>query len=115
MPVKGDVKRNGVEPARWDFRSIQVHFPALSEIVPIALFFESCTPADGELGFHECLQRYDDLLPMKRPMAAPIDARCRLVQPAGFHILAAQGGRVTTVFQPCSIDYRTVRKRLKLV
>ena len=92
-----------------------MHLAALPKIMGIAKLFERCAPANGEFGTHEGLQRYDDVLPLEWAVAASIDARRRLIQPACLDILAAQRRRVAMVLQPCGIHQRTVWELLQLV
>jgi hypothetical protein len=76
----------------------------LREVVGIAVQFERGASADGERVIEKRLKRDDELLPSERTTGAPVNAPCRLVEPARTYIMAEELSRIAMLLEPRRVD-----------
>jgi len=72
--------------------------------------FEGGSAADDQVMAEQRLQRDDGLLPGEFAARPLIDPSCRLGEPAGSNVLAAQTCRVAITGEPCSVDQQPLGK-----
>jgi hypothetical protein len=70
----------------------------------VALQFECGPTAYRKWIVEKALQRNDELLPTERTARTPVEAMCRLLQPAGFDIVIEKLPGIAMLLEPWGID-----------